>query len=107
MELKRIHSDTMNWIQLFHNQNNVLSLQVLLLHIVVVSGLFGYTAHISSWTGILSIICTISKQWSVLTVLLWQVHCELVQHLPGVALQSAKQSPISVHHNESKLVVIC
>ena len=41
-----------------------------------------------------------------LTVFLRQFNCELVQHIPGVALQSAKQGPITIHDDESKFVVI-
>jgi hypothetical protein len=40
------------------------------------------------------------------TVLLGQIDSELVQHLPGVSLEGAKEGAVSVHHNETKLIVV-
>jgi nitrate reductase NapAB chaperone NapD len=39
-------------------------------------------------------------------VLLRQIDSELVQHLPGVSLEGAKQGAVSVHNDEAKLIVI-
>ena len=42
--------------------------------------------------------CESEGRLATTTVLLGQVHCELVQHIAGVALQCAKQGTIAVHH---------
>lgn len=39
-------------------------------------------------------------------MLLGKIHSELVQHLPGVALQCAKQRTTTVNHNKAKFTVI-
>lgn len=39
-------------------------------------------------------------------MLLWQIHSELVQHLPGVTLQGAKEGTTPVDHDEAELAVI-
>jgi hypothetical protein len=39
-------------------------------------------------------------------VLLGQIDSELVQHLPGVSLEGAEEGAVSVHHNETKLIVV-
>jgi hypothetical protein len=39
-------------------------------------------------------------------VLFWELHAELVDNLAGVAEHSAEKAAVSVHNDESKLLVI-
>jgi len=39
-------------------------------------------------------------------VLLWQLHCDLLQNVPGVSLKCAVESAISVNDNKAELLIV-
>ena len=43
----------------------------------------------------------------LLTMLLWKIHCKLVKNLPCIATKDTKKCTITIHYNETKLIIIC